>query len=357
MYNQQNRELIDNFPVDGAGVANGNFLGLPFDVDTSRLVLMMVPWDVTVSYGAGTHLGPSAILEASLQGEVYDEHFTDMWKEGFVVLPQLEYALEHNECTRELACRVIDHEESGRTLLSSEEAEALTHSVNRVCEGLNKAVYDQAVQMIERGKIVGLVGGEHSVPLGLIRALADRGDHFGILHIDAHADLREAYEGFDNSHASIMRNVMRDQRIGSLTQVAIRDYCYSEVDFAQSDPRISQFTSSGLRDSLYDGATWGDICREIIDTLPQRVYISFDIDGLTPDYCPSTGTPVPGGLTFEEAIYLIRGVVDSGRQIIGFDLCEVSPSDRQGDQWDANVGARVLYKLCGATLASSMKSL
>ena len=95
--------------------------------------------------------------------------------------------------------------------------------------------------------------------------------------------------------------------------------------------------------ALFEGRTWDSICREMIQELPDKVYISFDIDGLDPKLCPNTGTPVPGGFSFQQAMYLIRKVVESGREIIGFDLCEVAPGD-EGD-WDANVGARVLYRL------------
>ena len=102
------------------------------------------------------------------------------------------------------------------------------------------------------------------------------------------------------------------------------------------------------------GRTWQDICREIVSTLPQKVYVSFDIDGLTPDHCPSTGTPVPGGITFNEAVFLLSELASSGRTIVGFDLCEVAPDQSDEDNyWDANVGARILYKLCGFTLKTN----
>jgi hypothetical protein len=101
----------------------------------------------------------------------------------------------------------------------------------------------------------------------------------------------------------------------------------------------------------FDGESWSSVVREIVDALPQYVYLSFDIDGLDPTLCPHTGTPVPGGLQFQEACALLSAVAKSGRTIVGFDLCEVAPGP-DGDEWDGNVGARLLYKMVGATLRS-----
>jgi agmatinase len=107
-----------------------------------------------------------------------------------------------------------------------------------------------------------------------------------------------------------------------------------------------------MASKAFEGTTWAQQCQEIIAHLPEKVYISFDIDGLAADNCPATGTPVPGGLSFNQALYLLEKVVASGRKIVGFDLVEVAPADKQ-DEWDANVGARMLYKLCGLILKSN----
>jgi agmatinase len=108
-----------------------------------------------------------------------------------------------------------------------------------------------------------------------------------------------------------------------------------------------------LKRNSFEGKTWKRQCEEIIATLPQNIYISFDIDGLSPDLCPNTGTPVPGGFSFREMDYLLNMLATSNRRIIGFDLCEVSPG-KESD-WDANVGARVLFKLCIYTSLNSKK--
>jgi agmatinase len=174
-----------------------------------------------------------------------------------------------------------------------------------------------------------------------MQALAAHYPEYGVLHIDAHADLRDAYEGFQYSHASIMFNALQIPQISKLVQVGIRDFCHDEVTLVQqSEGRISSYYDPMLKQKLYAGISWLELCKQMVAELPQHVYISFDVDGLDPKLCPTTGTPVPGGLELEQAFCLFREVVNSGRQIIGFDVCEVG-----NDEWDGNVGARVVYKL------------
>jgi agmatinase len=135
-------------------------------------------------------------------------------------------------------------------------------------------------------------------------------------------------------------------------QVGIRDYSRAERDTARHlGHRARVHYNHALFKRLAAGESWSFIATDIIRTLPASVYISFDIDGLDPAYCPGTGTPVPGGLSFDQAVFLIEAVAASGRKIVGFDLCEVAP-DPRGGEWDANVGARLLYKMCGAALFS-----
>jgi agmatinase len=180
------------------------------------------------------------------------------------------------------------------------------------------------------------------VPLGNLRAIAQHHPNFGILHIDAHADLREAYEGFEFSHASIMFNALKLPQLTKLVQVGIRDLSHDEVKLIrQSNGRVSAYYDPLLKQKLYGGVSWLEVCQQIVAELPQQVYISFDVDGLDPKLCPNTGTPVPGGLELEQTFCLFREVVHSGRQIIGFDVVEVGNAE-----WDGNVGARIVYKLC-----------
>jgi len=225
--------------------------------------------------------------------------------------------------------------------------------VDALSQKLNEHIYESAKVWLAKDKIVGLVGGDHSTPFGLIRAVAEAHPGLGILHLDAHADLRVAYEGFSDSHASIMYNVAeRLPQVARIVQVGIRDFGEAEHDYVHaSHGRIAQHHDLTLAHARAHGATWTHLCDAIVAALPHEVYLSFDIDGLDPALCPHTGTPVPGGLSFNEVCVLLRAVVDAGRVIVGFDLNEVAPGP-EGDEWDANVGARLLYKMIGWALRS-----
>lgn len=342
-----NSNDIAAFDADGVGVENGNYFGFPFSVAECDLVLMSVPWDVTVSYGAGTHSAPERIIEASVQVDLFDSQYPNAWKRGVGTLEAVAFAQENNDHLRECASRIIEDAEVGGEILNDDERCNLLSTVNKGSRELNFSVYKQAKEQLKAGKIVGLVGGDHSTPLGLLQALGESCE-FGILHIDAHADLRNAYEGFEFSHASIMRNAVGIDSVKKLVQVGIRDFSEGEAKFAQENNKIVQFLDADLCENRFNGTTWQEQCQHIVQALPENVYVSFDIDGLQQQYCPGTGTPVPGGLTYAEAIFLLNTLHRCGKRIVGFDLNEVSGTDES--DWDANVGARVLYKLCGLTL-------
>ncbi|HRJ50591.1 MAG TPA: arginase family protein, partial [Phycisphaerales bacterium] len=207
-----------------------------------------------------------------------------------------------------------------------------------------------ASSALREGKVPGVIGGEHAVSLGAIRASAAGGE-VGVLQVDAHMDFRESFEGFRWSHASVMYNAMTTTPgVAVIVQVGIRDFGASEAAFGQSlGERCRTHFDEDWKDRLASGERYLDLCRRAIEPLPGRVHVSFDIDGLDPCLCPHTGTPVPGGLSFHEAVTLLHAVRESGRRIVGFDLVEVAPGpDPAEPDWDANVGARLLYKMCGA---------
>jgi agmatinase len=341
MASSSKAQKIAAFDQNSAAVKGSNLYGLPFTAEESDIVILPVPWEVTVSYATGTADGPQAILDASMQVDLFDSDAPQAWKVGFHLLPINEELAEQSTELRDRAEKHIELISNGEA--PDPDSEALL-SINEACENMVKFVEIETAKWLEQGKIVGLLGGDHSTPLGFIHALSRKHNDFGILQIDAHCDLRIAYEDFEYSHASIMYNALKSPQISKLVQVGIRDYCEQEVDvIRQSNGRIVTYFDENLKTESYEGKTWKQQVEEIIAHLPQKVYISFDIDGLQPGLCPNTGTPVAGGLEFAQAVYLLRKVTESGRTIIGFDLNEVAPGE---DEWDANVGARLLYKLC-----------
>jgi agmatinase len=335
-------EILQNYDPSGIGVDNGNLLGLPFDYDSANIIVFGVPWEVTVSYGAGTAAGPQAVLDASRQLDLFDFDNPDGWKQGIFMAEIPQSIQQKSDELRQDATRIIQHMEQGEQVEDSPELVELLQTVNQEGEAVNQWLFEQSQTALKQGKRVAVIGGDHSVPLGNLRAIAQHHPNFGILHIDAHADLREAYEGFEFSHASIMFNALKLPQLSKLVQVGIRDLSHDEVKLIQqSNGRVSAYYDPMLKQKLYSGASWLEICKQIVAELPQQVYISFDVDGLDPKLCPNTGTPVPGGLELEQTFCLFREVIHSGRQIIGFDVVEVGDAE-----WDGNVGARIVYKLC-----------
>jgi agmatinase len=343
-------EKIAQFDPNGIGLTDSGIFGLPFDEQDAQLVVFPVTWEVTVSYGGGTVDGPQAVFDASKQVDLYDPDVADAWKAGIFMRHVNNDWRNLSEHLRKQAESYIDYLSDGG---KADEQVHVLNTINADCEALNKYVFDRTLELLEEGKLVGLLGGDHSTPLGYMKALAKHHGDYGVLQIDAHADLREAYEGFTYSHASIFYNALNIPELKKLVQVGIRDLCEAEANLIkESAGRITTFYDREIKQNMMDGTSWKVICDEIVNALPNKVYISFDIDGLDPKLCPNTGTPVPGGFEFHEVIYLIKALVKSGRTIIGFDLNEVSPG---ADEWDANVGARLLYKLCNFTLASNNK--
>lgn len=341
--------MSSDFDPNGPGLDNGNFIGLPFTETSAEFIFFPVPWDVTVSYQDGTATGPDNILKASTQLDLLHPTGPETWKKGIYFQPVNNYWAQRNAELRPKAQQYIDFLESGGEIAQHKKMQQIQDEVNYSCLNLNTWVESQTTGLLDAGKKVGLIGGEHSSPLGFLQALAKKNEAFGILQIDAHMDLRQAYEGFSYSHASIFYNALQIPSVERLVQVGIRDYCEAEATMAEKDTRIEVFYDYDLKRNTFRGIPWQTQCRKIIKKLPKAVYISFDIDGLNPSLCPQTGTPVPGGLGFAEAMYLIDTLVESGRQIIGFDLCEVAGLP---NEWDGNVGARVAYNLAIAALVS-----
>ncbi len=320
-------------PADGDGL-----YGLRCTAETSRIHVQAVPWQATTSYRRGTRGGPAATVAASRQVDLLDLEYGEVWQAGIWLQPVDPRIAAWDEAAEVDALEVISS--GGR---SPEAAER----VNRLSEAVNEAVYTAAAGMLREGRLPALLGGDHASPFGLIRAVAERHPGVGILHIDAHADLRVAYEGFSFSHASIMDNVLRYiPGVSTLVQVGIRDFGAAELERIRTDARIATFFDVETGRRLAGGETWLRICEQIVRALPEEVHVSFDVDGLQPSLCPATGTPVPGGLDWNQTLTLISTLAEE-RRIVGFDVNEIGD-----DEWDGNVAARLFYKLCGAMLRS-----
>jgi agmatinase len=341
--------MSPEFDPNAAALADGIF-GLPYTPAESKVVLVPVPWEATVSYGAGTAGAPAAILRASRQVDLFDTETGRPYERGIAMLEIPGEVRAWSDRASAVARPVI---EAGGPGGDASLLEAVAE-VERFSERMNGWVRDETRRWLAQGRLVGVVGGDHSTPFGAIQAMAEAHPGLGILHIDAHADLRKAYEGFHYSHASIMYNAFHEiPAVARIVQVGLRDLCEEEDALIRANPeRLRAFHDGELRRQLFDGERWSRLVNRIVAELPKTVYVSFDIDGLDPSLCPHTGTPVPGGLSFAEATALLRGIVENRRRIVGFDLNEVAPDPEGRSEWDANVGARVLYKLIGFALLS-----
>jgi len=338
-------KLIKNFDPNGVGQA-GKLFGLPFDQETSEIIVIPVPWDVTTSYKDGASLGPEAILKASSQIDLFLHRIPDAWKLGITMLPIDDDWISKNNEARKYAKAYIEQLESNSTLLSDTDSRLILKNINTLSNGINNWVFVTSKDILAANKIPVVVGGDHSSPFGLMKAISASNDEFGVLQIDAHADLRPSYEGFKFSHASIMHNLLTFENVSTLVQVGIRDVCEQEHGIMENDSRIITFYDAFMARERFDGVLWSHQVDEIVDSLPDNIYISLDIDGLEQFYCPSTGTPVPGGMSYNQLIYLFERIMDSGKKILAFDICEVSGTK---GEWDAIVGSRLLYNLANVT--------
>ena len=340
------------FDPNSVGNPNNNIFGLPFTEEEARLVILPVPWEVTVSYNAGTARSPEHLFKASLQVDLFDPEIKDAWKQGFFMRISDKKILMKSDYLRKEAELYINYIAEGEAVEANKFMCKTLKEVNAGSIYLNNWVYEQTMDLLNKGKLVGLLGGDHSSPLGYYKAIAEKHGDFGILQIDAHCDLRQAYENFKYSHASIMFNALEEiPQLKKLVQIGVRDYCEAEFQYiAKSENRIVTYFDKDIKERQYEGETWQSLVNEMIGHLPEKVFISFDIDGLDPKLCPHTGTPVQGGFETEQVFYLFKKVLQSGRKLLGFDLNEVGVSH---DEWDENVGARCLFKLCNLLVSSN----
>ena len=320
-------------PIDPSApaAAEGALFGFPLPLEEARLVVIPVPYEATVSSRGGTREGPRALLDASGQVDLYDPLAGEPWRLGLGALPLEEAIFDLSEAAAQAAERARD---------GDREAHAEVERIGRAVWDWVRAATGAA---LDSGRVPLVIGGEHAVSFGAIDAAAARRRGLGVLQIDAHADLRGAYEGWKTSHASVMRRVLELPGIARVAQVGLRDLSLEEVAARDaSHGRAVWFTDAELARRTFEGEPFAALARDIVETLPEEVWISVDIDGLEASLCPGTGTPVPGGLGWREATYLLAEVARSGRRVVGADLVEVGAGF-----WDGFVAAKLLYLLAG----------
>lgn len=328
--------LPPDFDPDAPLTDDTRLYGMPLSPEECGVQVIPVPWEATTSYGRGTRGAPDAIRRASLQLDLHDLEYGDLcWQRGVGMLAPMAGIEALADAAEPLAQAVIA---SGGTL------PALAAQVDEMADQIHADLHARAGALLAAGRIPAVLGGDHSTPYGLIRASSEAYPGLGILHIDAHLDLRVAYLGFRHSHASIFHNVLQLPGVGRVVGVGFRDVGRAEVARSRSEPRHMAFFDHELEAG---GGGWQRRCEAIVGLLPPNVHVSLDIDGLDPSLCPGTGTPVPGGLSWRQLQQLLQTLSEQ-RRVVSFDLCEVGP--QADSEWDANVGARVLYKLAGCAL-------
>lgn len=329
-----------------------------FGVETSSaqsdLILIPVPWEATVSYGCGAAQGPDLIRRASSQLDFFNPGLNCAYNRKIYFEPVDSLIQSLNKTAQTWAKAVQKQQEAGRPLNKRERE--LCEKVNQAGESMQDWLYEKSLKIFEQEKIPALAGGDHSVSEGLLRLIGEKfKGKYGVLHLDAHADLRKSYQGFRQSHASVMRNVLNlPYPPEKLVQAGVRDLCEEEYKTIGENDKIHCFFDANLSACLFSGETWSDICREIVQLLPPDIYVSLDVDVLSWNYAPGTGTPVPGGLSYNQVLHLLSEIKRQKKKLIAFDVVETSGGDSPNSfsEWNGNVSARLIYHLTGLALST-----
>lgn len=289
-----------------------NFLAIEeqySNLENSKVVIVQAPYEHTVSYGGGAELGPAGIIDSSAYVEFYDDEFDNelCFEIGIATLEPINF--------------------DGAT-----DQDALD------------LIYKQNKALLEMGKFVVTLGGEHTISTAPIKAHYEKYPNMSILHFDAHSDLRESYQGSKYSHASFMARVAEFFPTEHITQVGIRAQCIEEAQFIKEN-KVNTLYASAIRRGLH-GADWQQTA---VDSLNDEVYITFDVDYFDPSIMPSTGTPEPDGFLYNETLDLFRKLVKSSKKIIGFDIVELAPVE--GVTHPDITTSRLLYKMLNYAFA------
>jgi agmatinase len=287
----------------------GNFLGLCASLSTrggSRFSIIPVPYDATSTYVPGSRRGPAAIIDASANIELYDHE--------------------------------LDLEAAAHGIFTEPQVQPLPGDPSAMMSRIESAVSE----VLASGSVPVVLGGEHTVSVGAVRALASRaerrGEEFFVVSFDAHADLRDSYQGTPLSHACFLRRAME---LAGGTAIGVRSISKEEHDFA---------TASGVKITYAEEINSRPPASLNLDHIPGNVYISLDIDVLDPSVMPATGTPEPGGLGWYDLIDLLKRVI-SGRRVLGFDVVELCP--QPGNAAPDFTAAKLIYKVMGIIIKYS----
>jgi agmatinase len=283
-----------------------NFLAIEENfslIENSHIAIVSAPYEHTVSYGGGTEHAPKEIISASAYVEFYDDEFDRelCFDKGIATLKPLKFQKKHG------------------------------------IEALN-LIYEQVTELLAIDKFVVTLGGEHSISTAPIKAHFEKYPTMSILHFDAHSDLRDEYENSKYSHASFMARVAEFFPTERITQVGIRAQCREEAEFIRSN-NINTFYASAIRRGKH-GSNWQ---KNVVKTLGNDVYITFDVDYFDPAIMPATGTPEPDGFLYAETLNVFRELRAAGKNIIGFDVVELAPVD--GLSHPNLTTARLVYKM------------
>lgn len=280
----------------GHGV-EGSFAGLPDPYgseDFSKIVLLPVPFDQTTTYQKGTDLGPDALIEASRNLELYDiETDSEVYLKGIFTAPPVEA---------------------------------------KTSEEMLETTYQRTKALLEKDKFVVALGGEHSISFAPIKAHAEKFEKITVLQFDAHADLQDAYEGNPLSHASVMARVMELENVEKIVSVGIRSM--SSEELPNLDRQHTFFSHQ-----IFDNPLWMD---QVMEKLTGPIYITFDLDAFDSSLMPSTGTPEPGGLQWNETMKFLKRVFKE-KTVVGFDVVELCPNP--ANKAPDYLAAKLVYKI------------
>jgi agmatinase len=292
-----------------------NFLAIDSDhssLESSKIAIVSAPYEHTVSYGGGARNGPRAVLDASAYVEFYDDEF------------ERELCFDAGIAT----LRPIDFSD-------------------RVDRKALDLIEEQVGHLLEMGKFVVTLGGEHTISTAPILAHLHRYPAMSLLHFDAHSDLRDSYEGSKYSHASFAARVAERIDPARISQVGIRAQCIEEARFIR-EKGIGTFYANAIRRGVH-GENWQ---QSVVDTLGEEIYITFDVDYFDPSIMPATGTPEPDGFLYSETLDLFRALLKSGKRIIGFDVVELAPM--KGLSHPDLLTARLIYKILNFAFADHL---